>query len=236
MPMLDSPPMCLMVLAQNRYSPVQRFHPTGRETYMHNTGRTFFIGGFLKALVICSICLLIMQPASHAHGTTIPPYVKDCVTFIFIPVLDESGKEKINAGTGFFVMVKDAETPNKANFYLVTAKHVIQDANKENYPTLFIRLNKRAGGTGTIPVPLKGEGAVPVYTHSDPNVDLAVIATMPDPKVYDYTAVPLEMMATADKVKKLKITEGDDVFLPDCSPTFMEKRKTIPSCDGEELR
>lgn len=64
--------------------------------------------------------------------------IKQCTTFIFIEKDDQS----VPNGTGFFVGVKNEESPDNYNVYLVTAKHVLQDTNGNYLPIIVIRLNK----------------------------------------------------------------------------------------------
>jgi hypothetical protein len=179
----------------------------------------------ITVLVILLNVLLAVQLSTDAAGTTIPANVKDSVSFVF--VRDSKGKEA-PLGTAFFVVVKHAKDPAIGHFYLVTAKHVLQDDKKQYWPLIFIRLNKRAGGAESIAIPLQGKSAAPIFVHSDPGVDLAVIPMAPDQDVYDYKVVPEDMFASIEKVKELKITEGDEVFFTGLFASFYGERKNYP--------
>lgn len=141
----------------------------------------------------------------------IPSEFKSVVAFIFIE--NEKGGHVPN-GTAFFVGVKNASDPNIFNVYLVTAKHVLYKPNTTKFlDKVFVRLNKKEGGVEIIPIPIKTEGKKrTVFTHNDPNVDIAIIPCLPDQAKYDFKFLPDDMITTKEAYKKLKIREGSEVF------------------------
>lgn len=136
------------------------------------------------------------------------PYdaIKKSLTFIY---RKENGQYKPN-GTGFLVGV-NVETKNDAYvIYLVTAKHVLQDVNRNFFKTIAIRLNKRYGPTEYLDIPTD---KIEIYTHSDVDVDIGLFPLSPSPTLFDFKYIPENIIANKQTLKGLKITEGDDVFL-----------------------
>lgn len=155
--------------------------------------------------------IVILSLVTGVKAMRIPEQVKDVVAFVYIKGTD--GKLVPN-GTAFFVGVKDKVDENRFWVYLITAKHVL--CEKEDgpfYPNVYIRLDKIAGGTESIelPVILSGENQT-VFVHSDPMVDLAAIPVLPDKSKYLFKFLPDEMITTQDQFKSLKIAEGSEVF------------------------
>ncbi len=132
----------------------------------------------------------------------IPTEVKQSVTFLFAP--GQQGSTVPN-GTGFFVGVPD--TANKDRFfgYLVTARHVLHDGRGNLSPEVFVRLNKRGGGSELVKIPLSGAEAVPIATHADDSVDIAVLPILPPPDVFEVKAIPDSMITTKEVFQKQKI-------------------------------
>ncbi len=144
-------------------------------------------------------------------ATPIPSEIKSVVAFIFIE--NENGKLVPN-GTAFFVGVKNASDPNISSVYLVTAKHVLCKPDTTKFlDKVFVRLNKKEGGSEIGAIPIKAEGKKrTVFTHNDPNVDIAVIPFFPDQAKYDFKFIPDDMIITREAYKELKIREGSEVF------------------------
>ena len=92
-----------------------------------------------------------------AMAAPIPPEIKSVVAFIFVK--NEEGKLIAN-GTGFFVGVKNPSNPDSFSVYLVTAKHVLYKPNTTDFlDMVFVRLNKKEGGSqiGVVPIITEGE-------------------------------------------------------------------------------
>ena len=159
-------------------------------------------------------------------ATTIPPEIKETVTFIFIE--DKAGK-KVPNGTGFFIGVKNEKDSQISHAYLVTAKHVIMNKKTGKYfDSIYIRLNKRSGDLEGIKIPLSGEGSIDVYVHPDVSVDIAVIPILPDPKIYEIKLIPEDMIITKEKFKELNIREGDEVFFLGLFTHFYGIKRNYP--------
>jgi hypothetical protein len=152
--------------------------------------------------------------------------VKECVSFIYVE--EPSGEYAYASGTGFHVMVKDEKNPRAAFGYFVTAKHVLLDSNGHFRPQVFVRLNKIAGGVGLNRLILSGESALPICTHPDTTVDLAVIPAYPLREIYAYAIIEEEIVITRDKFKQARITEGDDVFFAGLFAPFVGTERNYP--------
>lgn len=156
----------------------------------------------------------------------IPDQVKQTVTFIFVKI-SQGGGFQAN-GTGFFVSVPDKARPDRVFGYLVTARHVLQDPNGEYLKEVFVRLNKKSGGSDLLQVPLVGEKLVNIYTHSDSTVDIAVLPMLPDPTKYDIKTIPENMITTRQRFLESKIGEGDEVFFTGLFTPFFGATRNYP--------
>jgi len=157
------------------------------------------------------VILIIFMLGGVAMAAPIPPEIKSVVAFIFVK--NEEGKLIAN-GTGFFVGVKNTSNPDFFSVYLVTAKHVLYKQNTTDFlDTVFVRLNKKEGGSqiGVVPIITEGEKHN-VFTHSDSSVDIAIIPFLPDQEKFDFKFLPEDMITTKEAFKELKICEGSDVF------------------------
>jgi hypothetical protein len=158
-------------------------------------------------------------------GAVIPAEVKECVTFIFSP--GQQGSPVPN-GTGFFVGVSDPANKDRLFGYLVTAGHVLRDQNGKFYSDVFVRLNKKDGGSEMWRVPLSGSDAVPVVTHPDDSVDIAVLPLLPSPDRFQVKVIPESMITTKELFQKQKIQEGDEVFFTGMFIQFLGAARNYP--------
>lgn len=163
-------------------------------------------------------------PAGEAASSSVPALVKEVVTFLFLK--GEKGAY-LPLGTAFFVGIEE-EQPHRGYGYLVTAKHVLQDPAKRFFPSVFIRLNKKAGGAEIVEIPLRGSDAPPVYQHPDAEVDLAVIPMLPNQDRYSFKFVPQEMLLPQERVKEVPLREGEEVFFAGLFWQFVGERRNYP--------
>ena len=172
------------------------------------------------ALLFCSAC------TRFADGAPIPHEITKVVTFIFLS--PDGGKSFAPNGTGFFVGVRVGST-DQFKVYLVTARHVLTDSNGQYHQGVWIRLNKKEGGSQMIALPLTGKGALRVYEHpTDHTVDLAVIRCVPDQTVFDFQIIPDEMLTTKESFVALNISEGSDVFFCGLFAQFVGQAQNYP--------
>jgi hypothetical protein len=161
--------------------------------------------------------------------SVIPPDITKTVVFIY---KDATGTPAQADGTGFMVSVP-AATPNRQWLYLVTAKHVVHtDSNDFNSPLfshLWVRVNNKSGGFGMYQIDLvpSGEGQT-VFFHSDPSVDIAVMAINPNTDVLDIKVLPEQMLTSGDDFKKLNIGVGTDMFFTGMFTGFLGEKKSYP--------
>jgi len=163
----------------------------------------------------------------------IPPEVKKIVTFIFLAdaqgnLLQDQNKNPAPNGTGFFVGVtNDAKTGGYG--YLVTAKHVLRDAQGKNFPRIYLRLDKLKGNAEFIPLDLVYDGNKRnVFTHTDPTVDIAVIPCLPPQIVFDFKILPDDFLTTKQSFQELEIGEGTDVFFTGLFVAHYGERQNVP--------
>ncbi len=151
--------------------------------------------------------------------------VKRTLSFIFLP---NSSGEPIPNGTAFFTAINSEKHTNRAYVYLVTAKHVLQMTRTNYFGQILVRVNRKDGGSDLLPMQLTGTNALPVFTHPDKSVDIAVIPFAPDGAKYDVKWIPESMLVTRETFARLRIKEGDDVFFGGLFIPFPGAKRNIP--------
>lgn len=159
--------------------------------------------------IICAILMIAVSIGGGAMATTIPSQVKNIVAFIFIK---NTKGEIVPNGTGFFVGVKDTNDTNRSYVYLVTAKHVLQNKDKNYHPSIYIRLNTKKDGSKLIELQINTKDKKIIYTHEEPEVDIAVIPYLPKQEIFDFKILPEEFLTTKELFEKNQIQEGDEIF------------------------
>jgi len=181
----------------------------------------------IKSVAFIVILFVIMFLYSDiCMAGPIPPEIKSAVCFVFT----EKDTKLVPNGTAFFVAVKNPSKPTSANGYLVTAKHVLYKPDTTEFLSkIYIRLNKKAGGSeiGTIPIQTQG-GNQNVFLHEDSSVDLAVIPLFPDQERFDLKFLPEEFITTKEDYTKLSIREGSDIFFTGLFTPFVGAEKNYP--------
>jgi hypothetical protein len=172
---------------------------------------------------------------SEATAAVMPPKIKKVVTFIFLAdpqgnlAHDSTTNNPIPMGTGFFVFVKNEAGGPGGYSYLVTAKHVLKDSQGRDLPRIFIRLDKLQGDSEFVSLDLLQSGRRIVYSHpTDSTVDIAVIPILPNESVYDFKAIPEDMITTKESFAGLQIAEGTDVFFLGLFVPYYGQHKNIP--------
>lgn len=154
----------------------------------------------------------------------VPDEIRKCVVFL---LAHKNGKGLVLAGTGFFVgyNVTLSFGKNLSFIYLVTAKHVIEEALAYcDDASVHIRINLHGVGATT----LKTAGDQ-WKSHPDKTVDIAVCGHLNIPQsVYDYLVYPLDGTATSDVIAAEKIGVGDEVFLTGLFTAHFGKDKNLP--------
>lgn len=136
----------------------------------------------------------------------IPDDLLDTVCFLCVKVQGKYGLIDYFIGTGFLI-----GRPSKQsgfNFtYLVTARHVLDDARAEGYTTFYVRLNTLDGGSQT--VELSSEWTYP----ANPAIDVAALLFNPNPSIFQCLAFPADACATKVGLKTRRIGVGDELFM-----------------------
>lgn len=152
---------------------------------------------------------MVLFSFAAASAATIPVDLNKIITSILVP--DANGNP-VRSGAGFFVVVKDPSKPDNAFGYLVTAKHLLRDPNGRRYDHIFVRLNKIKGGSDIVRIDLQADGKSSLFTLPDPAVDIAVIPALPNTAVYDFRAVPEDMIEPPKEYSRMEMGSGSDVF------------------------
>jgi hypothetical protein len=175
----------------------------------------------LVALPLFSLCI------NQSMAMPVPSEIKSVVAFVFVSGAPGAA---VPRGTGFFVTVKDAATPDRVFGYLVTAKHVAQAHDQKTFRSeILIRLNVIGGDAEFVKIALTPDGKDKnVFVHSDPTVDIAVIPALPDPTHFEVKAISEDSIVTKDKFKELKIREGSEVFFTGLFTPFVNTKRNYP--------
>jgi hypothetical protein len=138
-------------------------------------------------------------------------------------------------GTGFFVAVP-SPIPNRTWVYLVTAKHVVHtnsnDFQSPLFTTLWVRINKKAGGSAIYPLNLTADGdRQNLFFNTEASVDIAVISvSIPDTELpnLEVKVLPEQMLTSDSDLKTLNIGVGTDMFFTGMFTGFLGEKKSYP--------
>jgi hypothetical protein len=154
----------------------------------------------------------------------VPSEFKKVVTFIFLKKPD--GRFVAN-GTGFFVGIHNKNNPTTWHVYLVTAKHVLTTKSGDYYPSVFIRLNLKEGGSEVMELPLSKMPNV-IYSHQQKGVDISVIPCLPNQERYDFKFISEDMIVTRERFRETNIQEGDEVFFTGLFVGHIGQKRNYP--------
>ncbi|MCH7648990.1 MAG: hypothetical protein IIA83_10335 [Thaumarchaeota archaeon] len=147
--------------------------------------------------------------------------IKKCVGFLFI----QQNKKIIAIGTGFFVGVPSGYDTNISYMYFVTAKHVLQNKDGNFYEIFGIRLNKHSGNSDIIWV---SKEQLQIFTHSNPDVDIAIFSCAPDEKIFDYTILGQDFFLNDEMMTANKIEEGTDILFTGLFTSHIGQKRNQP--------
>jgi hypothetical protein len=162
--------------------------------------------------------------------SVVPPDMTKTVVFIY---KDAAGTPAQAQGTGFMISIPTAADPNRLWVYLVTAQHVVHtnsnDLSSPLFSQLWVRVNNKSGGSSMYKLDIIPSGAnQTVFFHSDPSVDMAVIAIRPtEADKLDIKTMPEQMLTSLDDFKKLNIGVGTDMFFTGMFTGFLGERRAI---------
>jgi len=144
----------------------------------------------------------------------VPPEVRQCVVFIIYK--SKSTKADKLAGTAFFVGIKGEEFGSNS-VYLVTAKHVIDDIEKDSLDKkVYIRINQKDKPSVILQSNLnqwKFHPSLSKPTDKGLYVDVAVLPWPRSAQIYDCLFIPSIGAVTTDVINSEGIGCGDEVFI-----------------------
>jgi hypothetical protein len=119
-------------------------------------------------------------------------------------------------GTAFFVVYPDSRGgPDYGFVYLVTAKHVLKDADGSFLKDIKLRVNLNDGkGSDFITsIPVSDASGNLVWFHdTNDAVDVAATPLLPDQKTVDFKAIPLTLFVDDATITSQKVAEGDALY------------------------
>lgn len=174
------------------------------------------------------IIALVVSWHALTFSQAVPNEVKKTVAFIYAK---NSENKLAPLGTGFFIGVPvNNSNPNGESFtYFITAKHVLRDSTEKFFNEVYVRLNKKDSSSEILRLPIVTEGKMKnIFTHEDQTVDIAVIPASPNNQIYDYLFLPSSFLTKREDFKKLKISEGTDVFFSGMFTPYLGIEKNYP--------
>jgi len=139
-------------------------------------------------------------------------------------------------GTVFFVGYPDARGgPDFGFFYVVTAKHVLKDADGSFLKEIKLRLNRKEPNGGSSvefigPVPVTDAQGRPIWFQdpSDDAVDVAAYPLAPNQQRFDFTSIHVSMFADGNTIKTERVAEGDLLYFIGLMAQYYGDLKNYP--------
>jgi hypothetical protein len=193
------------------------------------------------------LALTVIVLGSFTYCQTVEE-MKKCVAFLFgqvhapAPVgsilRDQTGRPvllEMPLGTAFFVSYPDKRGGEDYSFfYLVTAKHVLKDADGGFLKSITIRLNmvksENGSSVGSAEVPVTDPSGKLLWFEDkdDPQNDVVLTPLLPDQQKASFKAVPVQMFADANLLTTQHVTEGDSVYLFGLMPQYYGEKRNYP--------
>lgn len=197
------------------------------------------ISMLILALFLTSECAVGQSPITDQKKTvaflfgTVHPVNPDKT-----PKLDANGRPVVlymALGTGFFVSYDDHRLgPDKAFFYVATAKHVLRDADGSFLRSVDIRVNLRTPADDSLITSIKdfpvsdAQGNL-LWYHDQVESDEAVAANcLPDTKLVDFKVIPISMFVDEATLKSSDVEEGDSLYFIGLFAQFYGSKKNYP--------
>ena len=164
----------------------------------------------------------------------VPDVIRDCVVFIGYNHVNEQGEiETEMGGTGFFMGVSLSDRAEDTFNYIVTAKHVIEDVERDDYEDrIRLRFNLISEENDkpivkAITDECKREDWI---FHKDSQIDVAIMPI--NPSRYDHKlahlAVPHVMIVDDYVIENEKIGIGEEVYYPGLFTEHYGEEKNLP--------
>lgn len=138
-------------------------------------------------------------------------------------------------GTVFFVYYPDDRLGADRGFvYVVTAKHVLKDADGHYLKEISIRVNlknphEQDSASSITGIPVSDERANLIWLHDDDDaIDVAAFPLVPDENKFDFKTIPLSMFADKSTLREFKVSEGDTVFFIGLMAQYYGEHKNYP--------
>jgi hypothetical protein len=138
----------------------------------------------------------------------VPNEIKDGAYFLCVEVGSELGEYFHFIGTCFFIQV---DTQYQKHSYLVTARHVIEEAWAIGHKDIYLRINRRDGGSR--PVRLRNQWVFP----RNPAIDVCVL---PFPTPFEFLVdvwfrpIPAgDMLLTQEVIDDQSVGVGDELVI-----------------------
>src|SRR6202021_1846817 len=99
--------------------------------------------------------------------------------------------------------------------YLVTAKHVLRDANGKFFRKVDLRMNAKSQGVEFIKdIPVSNESEQLLWYHSEKDADEAVaLDFLPSRDKFDFKVIPVDMFVDDALLKSADFQKGKVLFL-----------------------
>jgi V8-like Glu-specific endopeptidase len=172
----------------------------------------------MKAFYFLISLFLFLEANSQSF-----PDVKKTVAFVYLK--DSLGNFHAN-GSSFLIKKNNVKDSTKSALFLVTAKHVLQDAQKKFYKEVYLRLN--TSDTSSRYVYCKLEMNVNLIIHHDTTVDLAIILFTPQKNDYAAQCISDDIILEKDKYFQKKINEGTRAYFAGLFTPFEGRNRIYP--------
>jgi hypothetical protein len=145
------------------------------------------------------------------------------VTFLYTGV---PGNQLVPYGTAFLVAIP-SKMPNANYIYLVTAKHVLETADKKPLNVIYAKFNT-VDSDELFQIPLVWNGPNRnVFLHPDPTVDLAVLpVVLPNNLIYKF--IPIEQIGRRSEFDSLHIDIGTEAFFTGLFTSYTGNKNLKP--------
>lgn len=152
----------------------------------------------------------------------VPKDVRESVAFVTM----RTNAGYVLLGTAFFVSLESERFPPKAYSFLVTAKHVIVQAQQKGIDgKVHIRVNTRDGKSTMV----AADVADWFYHPEDSSVDVAALIWPSAPEGYiGYRQVSLDLFATERLIEEESIGVGDEVFITGLFVNHAGRGRNLP--------
>jgi hypothetical protein len=151
----------------------------------------------------------------------IPNNFLQCVTFLGVTLTEgPSAGEFLCLGTAFLIVMEQDGQPFS---YLVTARHVLDEAQRGGFKTLQARFNRKEGGVEV--VPLSDDHRIRFTSAA---VDLAVYEHSIDFNTFECSALQLKTFADNQTISMYNIGPGDELFTIGLFSLREGRRRNIP--------